>query len=132
MAQTAHKNGPSAIADLMIPKLLSPMTIQTKLDLVRQVRAMIEGNQISGVAGGLMAMADRPDSISLLNHITCPTQIIVGELDQATPPSDANLMADQIPNAHLAVIPQAAHLANLEQPEIFNQIVASFASALDK
>jgi pimeloyl-ACP methyl ester carboxylesterase len=116
----------------MIPKLLSPMTIQTKLDLVRQVRAMIEGNQISGVAGGLMAMADRPDSISLLNHITCPTQIIVGELDQATPPSDANLMADQIPNAHLAVIPQAAHLANLEQPEIFNQIVASFASAFDK
>jgi pimeloyl-ACP methyl ester carboxylesterase len=132
MAQTAYKNGPSAIADLMIPKLLSPMTIQTKLDLVRQVRAMIEGNQISGVAGGLMAMADRPDSISLLNHITCPTQIIGGELDQATPPSDAKLMADQIPNAHLAVIPQAAHLANLEQPEIFNQIVASFASALDK
>jgi pimeloyl-ACP methyl ester carboxylesterase len=39
-------------------------------------------------------------------------------------------MADHIPNARLAVIPQAAHLANLEQPEIFNRIVASFASAL--
>ena len=130
MAQTAYKNGPSAIADLMIPKLLSPMTIQTQPDLVRHVRGMIEGNQISGIAGDLMAMAERPDSVPLLPQITCPTQIIVGELDRATPPSDAKLMADHIPHARLTVIPQAAHLANLEQPETFNQIVAAFASAL--
>ena len=130
MAQTAYKKGPSAIADLMIPKLLSPMSIQTKPNLVRQVRAMIEGNQISGIAGDLMAMVERLDSVPLLRQITCPTQIIVGELDQATPPSDAKLMAEQIPHARLAVIPQAAHLANIEQPEAFNRIVASFASAL--
>ena len=130
MAQTAYKKGPSAIADLMIPKLLSPMSIQTKPNLVRQVRAMIEGNQISGIAGDLMAMVERLDSVPLLRQITCPTQIIVGELDQATPPSDAKLMAEQIPHARLAVIPQAAHLANIEQPEAFNRIVTSFASAL--
>ena len=132
MAQAAYTRGPSAIADLMIPKLLSPMTVQTKPDLVQHVRAMIESNQISGIVGDLMAMAERSDSVPLLPQITCPTQIIVGELDQATPPSDAKLMADQIPNARLAVIPQAAHLANLEQPEAFNQIIASFASALAK
>jgi len=132
MAQTAHKAGPSAIADLMIPKLLSPMSIQTKLDLVQHVRAMIQGNQISGIAGDLMAMADRPDSVTLLNQITCPTQIIVGELDLATPPSDAKLMAEQIPHAHLTIIPNAAHLANLEQPETFNQIVSAFALNLEK
>ena len=132
MAQTAYKEGPSAIADLMIPKLLSPMRIQTKLDLVQHVRAMIQGNQISGIAGDLMAMADRPDSVTLLSQITCPTQIIVGDLDQATPPSDAELLANRISNARLAVIPQAAHLANLEQPETFNRIVASFASELRK
>ena len=132
MAQTAYKEGSSAIADLMIPKLLSPMSIQTKLDLVQHVRAMIQGNQISGIAGDLMAMADRPDSVTLLSQITCPTQIIVGDLDQATPPSDAELLANRISNARLAIIPQAAHLANLEQPETFNRIVASFASELRK
>ena len=36
-------------------------------------------------------------------------------------------MAEKIPNAHLAVIPRAAHLANLDQPEAFNQIVTAFA-----
>lgn len=132
MAQTAYKKGPSAIADIMMPKLLSPATIQTKPALVKQVRAMIEGNQISGIAGDLMAMAERPDSVPLLKQITCPTQIIVGELDQATPPSDARIMAGQIPSARLAVIPQAAHLTNLEQPEAFNQIIANFASELSK
>jgi pimeloyl-ACP methyl ester carboxylesterase len=132
LAQIAYKKGPSAIADNMIPKLLSPSTIQTNPDLVRQVRAMIEGNQISGIAGDLMAMAERPDSVPLLSQITCPTQIIVGELDQATPPSDAKLMVNQIPNARLTIIPNAAHLANLEQPEAFNQIVGSFASDLGK
>lgn len=132
MAQIAYNKGPAAIAEIMIPKLLSPMTIQTNPDLVRQVRALIEGNQISGITGDLMAMAERPDSVPLLSQITCPTQIIVGELDQATPPSDAKLMKEQIPLARLTIIPNAAHLANLEQPEAFNQIVSAFALNLEK
>ncbi len=126
MAQTAYQNGPSAIADIMIPKLLSPATVQTKPGFVRHVRAMIEGNQISGIAGDLMAMAERPDSVTLLKHIACPTQIIVGELDLPTPPSDAKLMADLIPNARLAIIPAAAHLSNLEKPDTFNNTVREF------
>lgn len=126
MAQAAYQKGPPAMADIMIPKLLSPATIQTKPELVRHVRAMIEGNQISGIAGDLMAMAERPDSVTLLKHITCPTQIIVGELDLPTPPSDAKLMADQIPNARLTIIPAAAHLSNLEKPDIFNDAVREF------
>lgn len=130
MAQTAYKKGPAAIADLMLPKLLTPETVQARPEIVRHVRAMIEGNPISGIAGDLMAMAERPDSVPLLQQITCPTQIIVGALDQATPPSDAKLMAEQIPGARLAVIPNAAHLANLEQPEAFNQIVSTFVSDL--
>jgi len=132
MAQTAYKHGPSAIADLMIPKLLSPATIQTRPEIVQNVRSMIEGNQISGIAGDLLAMAERPDSVPLLKQIACPTQIIVGELDQATPPADATLMANQIPNARLAIIPNAAHLANLEQPAAFNKILTSFATDLTR
>lgn len=130
MAQTAYKHGPPAVADIMVPKLLDPATIQMKPELVQRVRRMIEGNQVSGIAGDLMAMAERPDSVPLLKQITCPTQIIVGELDLPTPPADAKLMADQIPGACLSIIPGAAHLSNLEQPDIFTQIVKSFASEL--
>jgi len=130
MAQVAYKQGPSVIADIMIPKLLSPATIQTRPEIAQRVRTMIEGNQISGIAGDLMAMAERPDSVPLLKQIACPTQIIVGELDQATPPADAKLMAEQIPHARLAIIPNAAHLANLEQPEAFTRLIEEFDSEL--
>ena len=128
MAQIAYKNGPSAIADIMLPKLLSPATIQTRPELVRRVRTMIEGTQVSGIAGDLMAMAERPDSIALLNQITCPTQIVVGEQDLATPPSDAKLMADRIPDARLTIIPGAAHLSNMEQPGLFYETIRSVVS----
>ncbi|QPD02247.1 MAG: Alpha/beta hydrolase [Candidatus Nitrospira kreftii] len=130
LAQIAYKQGARAIADIMIPKLLSPATTQTRPELVQRVRAMIEGNEISGIAGDLMAMAARPDSLPLLDQVSCPTQVIVGELDLPTPPSDAKLMVERIPNARLTIIPGAAHLANLEQPELFNETVRSFVSTL--
>ncbi|MDC8447308.1 MAG: alpha/beta fold hydrolase [Nitrospira sp.] len=132
MAQIAYKQGARAIANIMIPKLLSPATIQTRPELVQHVRTMIEGNQVSGIAGDLMAMAERLDSIPLLQRMTCPAQIIVGELDLPTPPSDATLMADRIPNANLAIIPGAAHLSNLEQPDMFNETVRSFVANITR
>ncbi|MDH5740339.1 MAG: alpha/beta fold hydrolase [Nitrospira sp.] len=130
MAQIAYTQGARAIADIMIPKLLSPTTIQMRPELVRQVRTMIEGNQISGIAGDLMAMAARPDSVPLLQQIACPAQIIVGELDLPTPLPNAELMADRIPDACLTIIPGAAHLSNMEQPNLFNETVRSFVSTL--
>ena len=130
MAQVAYKQGPAAIADLMLPKLLSAETLRTRPEIVRRVRAMIEGNEVSGIAGDLMAMEERPDSTPFLEQIACPTQIIVGALDQATPPADARLMADRIPGSRLAVIPNAAHVANLEQPGEFTKIVSEFAAEL--
>lgn len=128
MAQIAYTQGTIAIADRMLPKLLSPATIQTRPELVQRVRAMIEGNHVSGIAGDLMAMAERPDSVPLLQQMTCPAQIIVGELDLPTPPSDAKFMVDRIPNAHLTILPGAAHLSNLEQPDLFNETVRSFVA----
>lgn len=128
MAQIAYKQGAIAIADRMLPKLLSPATIEARPELVERVRTMIEGNHVSGIAGDLMAMAERPDSTPLLKQMTCPAQIIVGEQDLPTPPFDARLMADRIPNGHLAIIPGAAHLSNLEQPDLFNETVRSFVA----
>jgi len=130
MAQVAYAKGSRAIADLMMPKLLSPETIRARPELVANVRAMIEDTPMSGIVCDLMAMAERLDAVPLLPQITCPTQVIVGELDMTTPLADAKVMAQSIPGARLAIIPGAAHLANLEQPEIFTGIVRTFVSDL--
>lgn len=130
LAQVAYREGAGAVAEAMLPRLLSPASLQGRPDLVAQVRSIIMRNQVSGIAGDLMAMADRPDSVPILKQIACPTLVIVGEADQATPPADARLMAEAIPGARLDMIPAAGHLANLEQPEAFNRAVRSFLETI--
>jgi 3-oxoadipate enol-lactonase len=130
MAQTAYTQGAGAIADLMLPKLLSPASLQSRPDLVARVRDMIAWTQLSGVVGDLMAMAERPDSVPLLKQIACPTLVIVGQDDQATPPAEAQLIAEHIKGARLEIVPGAGHLPNLEQPEAFNRAVMSFMDSL--
>ena len=95
------------MADIMIPKLLGATSIRTKPELATRIRAIIESNDPSGIIVDSMAMADRPDSTSLLPQITCPTLVIVGDEDQPTPPAEAQLMVQAIPGATLTVIPGA-------------------------
>ena len=47
--------------------------------------------------------------------------MIAGAEDFATPPDDGAFLAEAIPTAELAILPDAAHLANVEQPEAFNR-----------
>jgi len=130
LAQTAFRKGPGAVADIMLPKLLGATSLKTRPDLARHLRRIIEGNDVSGMIVDSMAMADRPDSLPLLPRIACPTMVIVGEEDQTTPPAEAEVIAQGIPGAKLAVIPGAGHLSNLEQPERFNNVVGEFAAGL--
>lgn len=129
-AQTAQKDGAGAIAEAMIPKLLSPASVQSRFDLVEAVRQIITQTPIVGIVGDLMAMAERPDSVPFLSEITCPTLILVGEQDGLTPPADAKLMAEKIKKAQLVIIPGAGHLSNLENPEAFNSAVRKFVESL--
>lgn len=130
LAQTAFRKGPGAVADIMLPKLLGATSLKTRPDLAGHIRRIIEGNDVSGMIVDSMAMADRPDSLPLLPRITCPTLAIVGDEDQTTPLAEAELIAEGIPGARLAVIPGAGHLSNLEQPERFNEVVGKFAASL--
>jgi pimeloyl-ACP methyl ester carboxylesterase len=129
-AQTAFKEGAGPIADAMLPKLLTAQSIQSRPDLVQNVRSIITSTPTTGIAGDLMAMAERPDSVSLLSEINCPTLILVGEQDGLTPPADAKLMAEKIKKSQIEIIPGAGHLSNLEQPDHFTMAVRKFLESL--
>lgn len=63
------------------------------------------------------AIMHRPDSRPGLPRIGCPTLVLVGEDDAATPPDRAEEMAELIPGARLEVVRHCGHLSTLEQPE---------------
>jgi 3-oxoadipate enol-lactonase len=126
LAQAAYRQGAGAVADAMMPKLVSPSALRDRPDLIRRIRTIIESTQISGIVVDLMAMAARADSRDLLSTINVPALVIVGGQDVATPPADAQIIADGIRHSKLVVIPEAGHLANLEAPTPFNQALMNF------
>jgi pimeloyl-ACP methyl ester carboxylesterase len=63
------------------------------------------------------AIIGRPDSRPGLGAIKCPTLVLVGDGDEATPPELAREIAGAIGGARLVVIPDCGHLSTLEQPE---------------
>lgn len=131
MAQIAYRRGASAIADLMLPKLLSPAACENRADLRDHVCGIITGNQVSGIVGDLMAMEERPDSTPLLSTIPVPTLVIVGDEDLASPPEEVEAMAQQIPGATFVQIPRAGHLSNMENPAAFNEALLSFLTSVE-
>ena len=72
--------------------------------------------------------AQRPSLYDLLDKMramTVPTLILTGDEDWPclTP---SVLMKREIPSAALAVMPNCGHTINLEDPDLFNQIVGDF------
>ena len=61
-----------------------------------------------------------------LKEIKCPILVIVGADDPGTPVSMAKEMHDNAPGSKLVILPSAAHLANLEQPEAFTKALRGF------
>jgi len=120
--------GPPLIAEQMLPQLLGSGASDA---LREQVRSMMSSAPPAGVLGALAAMRDRPDSTELLPSLAgVPTLVLVGAEDRLTPPRDAEAMAKAIPGARLALIPEAGHLAPLEQPAVFNGHLRSFLDRL--
>jgi pimeloyl-ACP methyl ester carboxylesterase len=77
-------------------------------------------------------MRDRPDSESLLATLAdIPTLVMVGEADAVTPPDRARAMAKAIPGARLAIIPGAAHLPPVEQPQEVTRQLREFLDSID-
>lgn len=72
------------------------------------------------------AIMNRVDSRPLLPAIRCPTLVLVGEQDAATPPQLSEEMAGAIPGARLVRIPDCGHLSTLERPEAVTEALTEW------
>lgn len=130
MIATANEQGPPAIADEMLPKLLGETSHRSRPQLATRVREMIEGNSSEAIAGALEAMMGRPDSRPLLGGISVPALVICGDEDTLTPPSDSEALHASIGGSRLAMVRGAGHLSSLEAPDQFSSFLNSFLGEL--
>ncbi len=69
---------------------------------------------------------DNFNVIDSIQQINLPTLVICGQEDRMTPVKYSEYLAQQIPQASLVLIPEAGHMAMIEQPEAVNKAITEF------
>ena len=123
--KTAQAKGMEPLAQATLERWFTEPFRRGGAPAVEAVRQLILATPVAGYCGCCHAIP-KINLTARLKEIGCPILVIVGEQDPGTPPAMAREIHDNAPGSKLVVLPQAAHLANLEQPEGFTRALADF------
>jgi 3-oxoadipate enol-lactonase len=118
-ARIVREDGLEAIVDSILRRWFTP---GFRPDLVARLRAGFLATPTEGYAACCEALAGW-DYRGRLGEVAAPTLVIAGAHDIATTPEEGAFIAGRIPGAQLLVLPDAAHLANVQQPDAFAEAV---------
>lgn len=120
------KEGVNDFVAGMMPKLFAEQTAREQPSIIDATREVMLSTRPSSVAAALLGMADRPDMTDLLPDLDIPTLVICGEHDPISPSDEMRGIAAAMPNAQFIEVPNAGHMAPLEQPEFVNNAIRHF------
>lgn len=119
-------NGKTNFNEAFIKSVFAEESLENKKEIVEMLRKVVFQNSQHIIKMGLKALAERRETCDTLADINAPTVIICGKEDVLTPLAQSEYMNKNIKGSILHVINGAGHVSNLEQPEIFNQILMEF------
>jgi len=123
--KTAESQGMEPLVEPTLSRWLTAPFREKHKDVVDRVAAMIRSTPPRGYAGCCHAISAL-DLTDRLPAISLPTLVVVGEEDQGTPVAASKVIQDRIKGSDLIIIPAAAHLSNMEQPEAFTSAITKF------
>jgi pimeloyl-ACP methyl ester carboxylesterase len=126
VAEKVLREGAKAAVDAYLPKLVGETTHRKRPDLLARLREAILATPPRGIADALQGLGARVDSQATLTEIRVPTLVVCGVEDVLTPPPESEAMQRAIRGSRLELIPEAGHLANIENPEAFNRALGRF------
>lgn len=124
-AATVRERGMTAIADDVLARWFTPGFAEQNKGVVAWIRRLLTTTPAQGYAGCCAAI-ETMDLTADLAAITAETLVIAGAEDPATPPSHAYDIVERIPGARVEVVPDAAHLANVERPGAVTVLLMDF------
>lgn len=128
MSRLATEGGMSAVADIAVARIFPPSFVEEHPEAPERRRQVLEEIDPGAFAAACVALSTL-DLSDDLGRIANPTLVIVGAIDQTTPPEMGRAVADTMPNARLETIPDCGHCPQLEQPEALRDLVADFMGA---
>ncbi|MGH1588524.1 alpha/beta fold hydrolase [Methylobacterium phyllosphaerae] len=130
MAGVAGEKGLQAIADTAMRRLFAPAFQAAHPALMADRRAAFLRTDLTVFQGACAALASL-DLRPRLSEIRVPALVLVGEHDEATPPAMARELADGLPDSKFVILPDCAHVPQLQKPEMFAKEVMAFLRSHD-
>lgn len=118
--EAARSGGMESLVDAVMERWFTS-GFEDKAEIER-IRRIFLDTPAEGYAACCEAIRDM-DLRDRLPSIKADTFVISASEDPATPPERGEEVRDSISNARMTVIPDASHLANVEQPERFTREV---------
>jgi 3-oxoadipate enol-lactonase len=125
MSAAAEKGGLAAVADVAMRRLFAPeyQALHPELIADRKERFLaIDPRTFHAACSALAALDLRPR----LSSVRQPVLVLVGEMDEATPPPMSHELAAGLPDARLVVLPGCAHVPQLQAPDVFLAAISGF------
>jgi 3-oxoadipate enol-lactonase len=123
----AETKGLTPLAEPTLERWFTENYRKRNRESVDRIRRLILATPVAGYVGCSRAIP-KINLTPRLKEIRCPILVIVGENDAGTPPAMAREIHDHAPGSKLVVIPGAAHISSMEQPEAFNRALGGFLS----
>lgn len=123
--RTAWEQGMAALVDSTLARWFTEPYRNARKDVMAKIGSDIRATPVAGFAGCCDAIS-KIDLLDRLQEITCPVLVMVGDQDHGTPPEMARQIHANLPGSELLIIESAAHLSNIEQPEVFNKALLGF------
>jgi 3-oxoadipate enol-lactonase len=124
--RTAETQGMQPLLDATLARWFTEPFRKKNPDVIDEIANIIVATPTAGYIGCCQAIS-RLDTTARLKDIKAPVLAITGEQDAAA--AGTRYLGANIPGAKLVVIPQAAHIANIEQAEAFNRALREFLAS---
>ena len=99
-------------------------------ELIRRGIASVESMGPEALMADYLSARDH-DVRNLLGDISAPALVIAGESDPLVPVWLSEELADGLPDADMAVVPEAAHVPQLERADVVDLLVAAWLARLE-
>jgi 3-oxoadipate enol-lactonase len=124
--RTAETKGMQPLVSSTLERWFTKDFREKEKDAVARIAALIQATPVPGYVGCCHAISNL-NTTARLKEIKRPALAITGAQDAAAP--GTRYIGENVPGAETVVIPQAAHIANIEQAEAFNRALREFLSS---
>lgn len=127
--KTAETRGMQPLVQPTLERWFTEPFRKAHPEVVGRIGELIASTPVAGYVGCSHAIP-KINLTARLKEIKVPILVLCGEQDAGTPPAMARDIHDNAPGSKLVMIPQAAHISNMEQPQAFTRAMEQFLAGV--